>query len=127
MTGVQPFVARFGKLWHGARAVTYADGTRGLALGFVVAEVNRDLEAPDAIARQLAAAMNLTERLADIDHAVASAQRLIDDLTRHIGQMSIPDYSLLITVPADLAQLRSWLTAARNASAGADEPAAEVA
>lgn len=116
MTHIQPFTARFGQVWHGAREVPQADGTRSLALGFCVATVERHLEGRDMIAAQIAAAMNLTERLATIDRAVTNAQRLIDDLTRHIGQMSIPDYSMLITVPAELAELRSWLTITREAS-----------
>lgn len=113
MTGVQPFTGRFGQIWHGAREVPQPGGGRSLALGFCVATVERHFDDRDMIAGRIAAGLNLIERLDSIDRTVADAQRLIDDLTRHIGQMSIPDYSLLVTVPGGLAELRSWLTITR--------------
>jgi hypothetical protein len=116
MTGVQPFTARFGQVWHGARETLQPDGSRSMALGFCLATIERHFDDRDMIAGRIAAGLNLTERLDTIERTICRAQRLIDDMSRHISQISLPDYSLLAEVPAELAELRTWLTIARQTS-----------
>lgn len=124
MMMVGPFTARFGKVWHGARRVDYPDGTVGLSLGFVVAEVNHDIEARDAAARQLAAAMNLIQRLDGLDQAARDAERLIADMSRHLPDMALPDYALLNEAPIALRRMLAWLAETRTTMAGPGQGAA---
>lgn len=118
MTGAGPYAARGETVWHGATSIDRQDGTRSLRLGFPVCAINHDICAPAVAARQVAAGLNLIQRIAGIEAAARDAERLIDDMTRFAGQMALRDYALLNEVPARLRELIGWAAACRAEIAG---------
>lgn len=103
------------------------DGLTALQLGFVVCTVTSDLDDREGAARQIAAGLTLIQRIETIEQTARNAERLIDDMTRFAGQMSLPDYALLNEVPGQLRQLIGWAQTTRAAMAGQCAPAAPTA
>lgn len=116
--GVGPFVARGETVWHGSVPVVMHDGGTALRLGFPLCTINHDICAPAEAARQIAAGLNLVQRLDGIEDAARQAERLIAAMSRHLPDMALPDYALLNEAPIRLRELIGWTQACRAQIAG---------
>lgn len=112
------FIARGAQVQQAPQRLEGPDGMSAMQLGFIVCTVDSNLDDREAVARQIAAGLTLIQRIDAIETAARDAERLIDDMTRFAGQMSLRDYALLNEAPGELRQLINWAQITRAAMAG---------
>ena len=121
------FVARGAQVWQAPLRIEQPDGTAAIQLGHVICAVENNFDDRAMVARQIAAALTLVQRLDTIDQTALAANHLIADLSAHIGRLSLPNYGALIEVLVALNQLHGWAVETRRRMAGQTEPVAPTA
>lgn len=103
MTSPGFYMARGAQVWHGSQVVDSAGPFRALRLGFIVATTDPNLDDRADAARQIAAGLNLIQRIDGLAGALASAE----------------------AAGADVRDAMLWIDATRRQLAGS--PALQVA